>query len=235
MGVIALDIMVIIHEAGHYFTAKIFHIETDSLHIGFGPQIRRSNRNAKLTFGIIPFGGACKLDTLSLYSTHPIKRILMYLAGPVSNAVFAILCFSLFLLINGTNIVESIKISLEQCLFEVKMFHDAIFSVITGRAKIGDIISGAFKASENIGLITVAGFRSSFITGLYNTLYLVASVSLSLGVANMLPIPALDGGFILISIIELITRRTFSEKFYLIVQIVGLVLLLVVVPIARRF
>ena len=234
VGLISLDVMVIVHELGHYYTARLFHIETECLQIGFGPRIERVDSSSKFHFCIVPFGGACKFDTLSLYSTHPLKRILMYLAGPVANTLFAILCFVLFLVIYGNSITTSLKVAFDQCAYEIKMFHDAIISVLTGRAKLGEIISGAFKASENIGQITVMGFTSGFLTGICSALYLTASVSLSLGVANMLPLPALDGGYILISLVELVTGRTFSERFYLVIQILGLLILLVVIPIARH-
>jgi regulator of sigma E protease len=43
---------------------------------------------------------------------------------------------------------------------------------------------------------------------------------------NLLPIPALDGGHVLFTLIEMITRRKPSEKFLEYAQIVGMILLL---------
>ena len=48
--------------------------------------------------------------------------------------------------------------------------------------------------------------------GLYNFVYLLALVSLSLGVTNLLPIPALDGGRFLILLVEGIRRKPLSEE-----------------------
>ena len=48
--------------------------------------------------------------------------------------------------------------------------------------------------------------------GLYNFVYLLALVSLSLGVTNLLPIPALDGGRFLILLIEGIRRKPMPEE-----------------------
>lgn len=48
--------------------------------------------------------------------------------------------------------------------------------------------------------------------GLYNFVYLLALVSLSLGVTNLLPIPALDGGRLLILIVEGIRRKPLPEE-----------------------
>ena len=46
-----------------------------------------------------------------------------------------------------------------------------------------------------------------------------------LGVMNLLPIPALDGGHIVFLIYEIFTRRKPGEKFLVAVQIVGMILL----------
>ena len=48
--------------------------------------------------------------------------------------------------------------------------------------------------------------------GLYNFVYLLALVSLSLGVTNLLPIPALDGGRLLILVVEGIRRKPLPEE-----------------------
>ena len=49
-------------------------------------------------------------------------------------------------------------------------------------------------------------------TGIQEFIYLLSVVSVSLGVTNLLPIPALDGGRILLLIIEAICRKTFERK-----------------------
>jgi regulator of sigma E protease len=43
---------------------------------------------------------------------------------------------------------------------------------------------------------------------------------------NILPIPALDGGHVLFLLIEMVTRRKFSDNFMEKVQVVGMVILL---------
>ena len=46
-----------------------------------------------------------------------------------------------------------------------------------------------------------------------------------LGVMNLIPIPALDGGHILFTLYEIITRRKPSDKFLEVTQIIGMILL----------
>ena len=53
-----------------------------------------------------------------------------------------------------------------------------------------------------------------------------SDISLSLGVTNLLPIPALDGGKILILIIEAIRRKPLKEKTEINIQLIGFSILI---------
>ena len=55
---------------------------------------------------------------------------------------------------------------------------------------------------------------------------MTAFISIILAFMNVLPIPALDGGHLLFTLYELVTRRKPSEKFLMYAQIVGMALLL---------
>lgn len=60
----------------------------------------------------------------------------------------------------------------------------------------------------------------------YSTLYLIATLTISIGLFNLLPFPALDGGRILFVIPELITRRRVPHQFENAVHATGMLLLL---------
>jgi len=57
-------------------------------------------------------------------------------------------------------------------------------------------------------------------------LYLVTVISINLGVMNLLPIPALDGGHLLLYVIEVIRRKPVKREVEGIINFVGLVLML---------
>jgi regulator of sigma E protease len=65
--------------------------------------------------------------------------------------------------------------------------------------------------------------------GFENLLGLLAIISINLGLVNLFPIPALDGGHIVISVIEAIRRRRFSRRTRLIIQQVGYAIILILV------
>jgi len=65
--------------------------------------------------------------------------------------------------------------------------------------------------------------------GFENLLGLLAIISINLGLINLFPIPALDGGHVLISIIEAIRKRRFSHRTRLIIQQVGYAIILLLI------
>ena len=62
--------------------------------------------------------------------------------------------------------------------------------------------------------------------GIYDFVYLLCLVSLSLGVTNLLPIPALDGGWLVLLIIEGIRGKALKEEIELGIQSLGFTLLI---------
>ncbi|MBI5468588.1 MAG: site-2 protease family protein, partial [Deltaproteobacteria bacterium] len=75
-----------------------------------------------------------------------------------------------------------------------------------------------------IMIAQVAGKAAA--SGLSELLYLVAFLSLQLGIINLFPIPVLDGGHILFFGIEAAKGRPLSEKFMTVAQQIGVVLLI---------
>ena len=83
------------------------------------------------------------------------------------------------------------------------MTHKAIFYMLTGRMS-------ARSMSGPIGIIAMTGSAAKL--GLPYVIQLAASLSVSLAVINLLPIPALDGGHFFFLLWEGITRRRVSYK-----------------------
>jgi len=62
--------------------------------------------------------------------------------------------------------------------------------------------------------------------------FVLAAISISLGVMNLLPIPMLDGGHLLTYAVEIVAGRSISEKFFIVGQKVGILLLLSLMSLA---
>lgn len=101
------------------------------------------------------------------------------------------------------------------------------FNLIAANARgLGKVVTGQEKASESIqgpiGIATIYGAqwiwpRFWYITGM---------ISLVLAFMNLLPIPGLDGGHLLFTVYEMVTRRKPSDAFLERAQQVGMVLLI---------
>ena len=98
----------------------------------------------------------------------------------------------------------------------VRMVWESILDLITGRFTM-DAVSGPVGVTS----VMVETARS----GMVNFLYLVAVISLNLGVVNLFPLPALDGGRILFLAIAAIIRRPIPEKIEGAIHFVGILLL----------
>ncbi|PAF51594.1 RIP metalloprotease RseP [Helicobacter sp. 13S00477-4] len=92
---------------------------------------------------------------------------------------------------------------------------------------IEKIFSGVVSVNEVGGVISIVGFISKASQNdLIVLLSLVAIISVNLGVLNLFPIPALDGGQILFNLYEFITRKKISPTSLYYLTIFGWILLL---------
>lgn len=88
------------------------------------------------------------------------------------------------------------------------------------------MFSGDMGSVQVVGPVGIAQEISS-TEAISQFFLLMAAISISLGLFNLFPVPALDGGKLLILVIELIRRKPMKEKTEITVQLVGLSLLMV--------
>ena len=88
------------------------------------------------------------------------------------------------------------------------------------------LIQGAIPSSEVGGVISIGKVISDASESSIIALFAItALISVNLGVLNLLPIPALDGGHIMFNLYELITRRKPSDQVFMFLTIMGWVIL----------
>ena len=117
------------------------------------------------------------------------------------------------------SIYKSISLTYNYSLLTFKM----IFELFTGQANMNNI-SGPLSIAEFSG--------KSLSMGFVYFAYLLAILSISLGVLNLLPIPVLDGGHLVYYILEMLTGKPVPEKFQLIAQQFGMLILFGIMIIA---
>ncbi len=131
-GILGLSFIVFIHELGHYIAARFCGVTVESFSIGMGPVLLHKKVGATdYRLSLIPIGGYCamkgqkdfqialddKLEAIkgdrdSFYGGNPLKRIIISLAGPFSNFLFACLAFSVIAMIGYTFYTTPSKIIL---------------------------------------------------------------------------------------------------------------------------
>ena len=94
---------------------------------------------------------------------------------------------------------------------------DSLKMLLTGGASLEEV-------SGPVGIVQMVGETSS--QGLWSYGFLMALICVNLAVINMLPLPALDGGRILIVLFGWITGKAVSPKVEGVIHAVGLILLL---------
>jgi regulator of sigma E protease len=113
LGIVGLGLVVLVHEAGPFVAARAAGVEVETFSIGWGPRlVGWKGKNTDFCVSIFPLGGYCKMkgeeafasaiqnksETIprepgTFYGAPAWKRILISLAGPAFNVLFATIVF----------------------------------------------------------------------------------------------------------------------------------------------
>lgn len=115
------------------------------------------------------------------------------------------------------NFGNVISFAWSKAILIVRMCWESIIDLITGRYSLS-AVSGPVGVSSAIGEAAKAGIEPF--------LYMFSLISINLGFMNLLPIPALDGGRLLTTLVEIVTRKKIPAKIENMINGIGLILLL---------
>lgn len=102
--IIALSILIIVHEWGHFIVARLCGIRVEEFSIGFGPKIWGvKRRDTEYKVSLLPLGGYVKMsgdepggeidkaDSHAFYNKSPFSRMKVVFAGPIMNLIFCVI------------------------------------------------------------------------------------------------------------------------------------------------
>lgn len=122
----------------------------------------------------------------------------------------------------GVNLKQSDNNFINHIIYGGLETNEFIFSIITN---LKNMFTGGVSIDQMMGPVGISEAVAK-TNGIREFVYILALISLSLGITNLLPIPALDGGKILILLIEAIRRKPMNEKTEINIQLIGLSLLI---------
>lgn len=108
LALVALMIMIVVHESGHYLAGKMLGFKIDEFGIGFGPPIiKKTNKKTGELFTLRPFplGGFCAFhgededgveDERAFNRQKPWKRLVVLFAGALFNFLSAIFIITIY-------------------------------------------------------------------------------------------------------------------------------------------
>ena len=113
LALLALLIMITIHELGHYTVGKLLGFGIEEFSLGFGKAIfqKKMKSGEKFSIRILPIGGYCAFlgedkeadNPTAFNNKKPWQRILVLLAGVTFNFLFAMLILGIYFSIYGYN------------------------------------------------------------------------------------------------------------------------------------
>ena len=121
----------------------------------------------------------------------------------------------------GTLIVKS----WQDTVSTVRMVWYSLAGLVTGKFGLNDM-AGPVGAASAIGEVASQGLQQSFGTAVNNILYMMMIITVNLGVVNLLPFPALDGGRLVFLLVEAVRRKPVNPKYEGWVNAAGFVLLM---------
>jgi len=193
-------VCILVHEMGHYLAARWRRIPVAEFAIGFGPRLFGFQRGeTEWSLRAIPLGGYCRWheEGEGAFMDAPVgSRALVYAAGPLANLL---LTWVLLAVLYGVLQDHGIR---------------ALWYGVTQTGKLSGLWIGALAGLFRGGIADLMGpvgaaqvTAEAVVAGLDHLVFLAAFLSLNVGLFNLLPLPALDGGRICFLGLERLRRR----------------------------
>lgn len=222
LGVLGLlSLLILIHEFGHLLAAKWMGVPVAGFSVGFGPKLwKRRYGQVEYSLRAFPLGGfvAPAVDELEFSAIPLHKRLIFFLGGPFANLLVALPIFAVLnVLDRGFSVYLLLVAPFGQLFAAIWQFVGMLPSLFIRPESLSGVVGIVVQG----GQLAQAGMVLEF--GL--------SLSISLGVLNLLPIPILDGGQITMSCLEALFPRLIRLRVPL--TLLGLIVLAVLMVYAN--
>lgn len=193
--VLIISLIVLVHESGHLLAARLVSIPVKTFSIGFGPRLAGFNRRGiDYRLSLIPLGGYIEpviATEEELYAIPLFRRVIFTLGGVAANILFAMVMLWVYgMFSRDLPLIPALFWAGESAVFFMQQMVAAFPALFTDSSGLAGII----------GIVRQGG---SFLDGGHFMMFSFAGIlSLNLAVVNLLPLPVLDGGKVLLYVLE---------------------------------
>ncbi len=195
MIICLIGFLILIHELGHFLAARWVKIPIARFSIGFGPKLWGFRKGeTEYWLSLLPLGGYVMpeiKDENEFFQIPVMKRIVFSLGGPLANILLVLVLFGILnITVSGFSLTAVFIKPFSQTLSVLNQFMHAIPLL--------------FSQPENLsGIIGIVAQGGQFVgSSMTKVLYFSIMLSMNLAIFNLLPIPALDGGKIILYLLE---------------------------------
>ena len=125
-----------------------------------------------------------------------------------------------------TDALGTLRYSFAEMKYQIVTVYKSLGILFSDQGSL-DMLSGPVGIVEVVSDTYTASASYGFITTLMNMISIMIMLSANLGVLNLLPIPALDGGKFVLLVVEAIIRKPVPKKVEGIITVVGAALIVV--------
>lgn len=227
-----LGFLIIIHETGHFLVAKLCKVKVNEFSIGFGKIIwKKKGKETLYTIRLIPLGGFVQMegeteesvDKRAFSNVSIPKRMAIVVAGATVNIIFGITMYFILVSTVGLQFMDPAKDTfLNRIYYGGIQTKEFVISIFEGIKMIFTSGLSVEQMAGPVGISQIVVQTTTFT----NYIYILSLISISLGVTNLLPIPALDGGKIVILLIEAIRRKKIKAETEVAITLIGFSILI---------
>jgi regulator of sigma E protease len=192
---LAVSFVILFHEFGHLIVARRFGIAIRRFSIGVGPVIARRRIGATdYCLSAFPLGGYVlpAVRTQEEYLAIRIRhRVYFSLGGPLANIALAVILAALANAWEGDWGVHGLLLQPFAQIGElINSMVEMVPAIFSAPARLSGIIGVVADGERFVGTSVASGLRFTSL------------LSINLAVLNLLPLPPLDGGKIVLSLLE---------------------------------
>lgn len=190
-----LGIVILFHECGHFVASRLVGIPIRIFSVGMGPKLWSFTKSGtEYRLSLIPFGGYVMPDVEDgpeFFRISPWRRIVMSAGGPLASIILTIVCLALTSI--GTSGFSWRGVIVKP-----------VFLTVTLLARMFTGLAACFtKPGQLSGVVGIVSEGGRFIGDNWlHGLTFTGLISLNLAMLNLLPLPVLDGGRILLYSLE---------------------------------